>query len=88
MPTRRTIGPPTWIDGATNDTTQGIPGTVIEPVMEVVESFLHKEASCPIVEVGIKLMDNTFKAQHGEQSSRECYKAANMVQSFITIISL
>ena len=53
---------PTRINGATNDTAKWIPGTIIKPVVEVVESLLRKEASRSIVEVRIELVNNTLEA--------------------------
>ena len=51
----------TGVDGSSNDTTQRIPGTIIKPVVEIVETILRQIFGCAIVEVWIKLMNNRFK---------------------------
>lgn len=51
----------TGINSSSNDTAQRVPGSVVKPVVELVETFLCQILGCAVVEVGIKLMDNTFK---------------------------
>lgn len=47
-----------------NNPSQGIPSTVIEPVVEVVEALLGQELCSAVVEVRIKLVDDGLKPQH------------------------
>jgi len=54
----------TWVNGATNNTTKWIPCSVIEPIMEIVETLFSQESCCTIVEVRIKFMDNTLEPQN------------------------
>ena len=49
------------VDGAPDDAPQGIPGAVIEPVVEIVEAFLRQILGGAVVEVGVKLMNDRFK---------------------------
>ena len=49
------------IDGATDDTAQGIPGAVIEPVEEVVGSGPGKVLGGSVVEPGIILVNDLWK---------------------------
>ena len=37
----------TGIDGAADDPTQGIPSAIVEPIVELVKTFLRQETSCP-----------------------------------------
>jgi hypothetical protein len=39
--------------------------------VEFIESLLGQEACCPIVKVGIELVDDALEPQYGEQSARE-----------------
>ena len=64
----------TRVDGATNDTAQRVPGTVIKPVVKLIEPFLRKEPGGSIVEVGIELVNNTLKSQHREETAGKCWK--------------
>ena len=52
----------TWIDGSPDDTSQWVPGPVIKPVVEAVEALLCEKPRCPVVEVGVKLVNHTLKA--------------------------
>ena len=38
------------VDGATNDTAQGVPGTLVEPVGEIIEALGDHHVRCSIVE--------------------------------------
>lgn len=42
---------PTWINGSTNNPAQGVPCSVIKPVVEFVEAFLCQEAGCAVIKV-------------------------------------
>ncbi len=64
----------TRVDSASYDTAQGVPCSVVKPVMEAVEAFLCQVPSRPEVEVGIKLVDNTLEPQHRKQSRGESYR--------------
>ena len=61
----------TWIDSSTNDSAQGVPCSVIKPVMEAVESLLGEKLGGTIVEVWIELVNDTLKSQHCKQPRRE-----------------
>jgi histone H3/H4 len=45
----------TRIHGSSNDTTQRIPSSLIEPIQKVVESFIDEVFGAAEVEVGIEL---------------------------------
>ena len=60
------------VDRSTDDTTQGVPGTVIEPVVKGVEAFFGQELRRAIVEVRIELMDDGFVSQNREQARCKC----------------
>lgn len=60
-----------WVDGATDDAAQWIPRAVVEPVVEVVETFLGEKLGRPVVEVRIELVDDALETQHGKQTSGE-----------------
>lgn len=65
------LSQPTWIDGAPYDPTQGVPGPVVEPVVEVVEALLGQEPRRAVVEVRIELVDHALVPQHREQPHAE-----------------
>ena len=50
------------VDGAADDPTQRIPGSVIKPVVETVESILSQVLGGAVVEVGIKLVNDWFES--------------------------
>lgn len=60
------------IDGAADDAAQGIPGAVIEPVVELVKALLRQKPRGAVVEVRIELMDYAFESQHREQACGKC----------------
>ena len=49
------------VDGSPNDPTKGIPGPVVKPVVETVESIISQVLGCAVVEVGIELVNDGFK---------------------------
>ena len=51
----------TWVDGSSNDPTKGVPGSVIKPIVEIVEALFCEVLCCTVIEVGIKLMNNRFE---------------------------
>ena len=57
----------TRVDGATNNTTQWVPSSVIKPVVKVVETLLCQVFSCAVVEVGIKLVNDRFKSVNSNE---------------------
>jgi len=59
------------VNGAADDASQGIPGAVIEPVVELVEALLGEEPRGAVVEVRVELMDNALESQHGKQARGE-----------------
>ena len=61
----------TRVDGPSNDPAEGVPCSVVKPVVEAVEAFLGQKLGCSEVEVGIKLVDHALETQHGKQSSGE-----------------
>ena len=62
----------TGVDGPSDDPAEGVPCSVVKPVVEAVETFLGQEFGRSEVEVGIKLVDDALETQHGKQSSGEC----------------
>lgn len=42
---------PTWINGATNNSPERIPCSIIKPVVKLIKSFFCKEAGGTVVEV-------------------------------------
>ena len=65
----------TGVDRATDDSSQGVPSTIVEPVVEAVKSFLRQIASCPVVEVRIELVNDVLESENGEQSQGESKNA-------------
>lgn len=61
------------INRAADDPSQRIPGSVIEPIVEVVESLFGQEARRPVIEVRIEFVDDAFESEHREQTSGECF---------------
>lgn len=59
------------VDGAADDAAQGVPGPVIEPVVEVVKALGREVLGGAKVEVGVELVDHGLEAQHGEQPGEE-----------------
>ena len=51
----------TWIDGASDNTSERIPGPVIKPVVEGVEALLRQVLGGSIVEVRIELMNHRLE---------------------------
>ena len=51
------------VDGASDDPTEWVPGTVIEPVVERVEAFIWEILGGAVVEVGIELVDDWFESE-------------------------
>lgn len=44
----------TWINGASNNSAQWIPSSVIEPVMKLIEPFFCQETGSAVVEVSVR----------------------------------
>lgn len=61
----------TWVNGSSNDTAKWIPGPIIKPIVEAVESFFSKILSGSKVEIRIKLVNHTLKSQHREETCGE-----------------
>ena len=51
----------TGVDGSSDNPTQGVPSSVVKPVVETVESMFRQVLGCAIVEVGIELVNYRFK---------------------------
>lgn len=62
----------TWIDCATNNTSKRIPSALIVPIEKVVETFFSQKFGGSIIKIRIKLVDDTFEAQHRKQSDPKC----------------
>lgn len=45
----------TWVNGAPDDPAQGVPGSVIKPVVEFVEALLGQEAGGAVVEIPVRV---------------------------------
>lgn len=43
----------TWVNCSSNDSAQRVPGPVVKPVMEFIESLLSQEPGSPIIKVPI-----------------------------------
>ena len=61
----------TGVDGPSDDPPEGVPCSVVKPVVEAVEAFLGQELGRSEVEVGIKLVDHALETQYRKQSSGE-----------------
>lgn len=72
----------TWIDGAPNDTPQGVPGPVIKPVVEAIEALFSEESRRPVVKVRIKLVDDALESQHRKQARCKRCKKTHIYPSF------
>ena len=64
----------TRVDGAPYDATEGVPGAVVKPVVEVVETLLREELGRSVVEVWIELVNDALESQHGEEARRKRWK--------------
>ena len=62
----------TRIDGATNDPSQRIPSSVVEPIVKLVKSFISQKFGCAVVEVGIKLVNHHLIPEHREKPYGKC----------------
>ena len=56
------------IDGASDYSTQGIPSSIIKPIVKGIETLIGQIFRCSVIEVGIKFVYHAFIAEHGEQS--------------------
>ena len=54
------------VDGAADDTSEGIPCSVVKPVVEIVEPILGQILGCAVVEIWIKLVNDGFKPKYGK----------------------
>lgn len=45
----------TWVNGSPDDPAQGVPSSVIKPVVEFVEALLSQEAGGAVVEIPVKV---------------------------------
>ena len=61
----------TGVNGSSNDPAEGVPGSVVKPVMKAVEAFLRQVFGGSEVEVGIELVNDALEPQHCEQPRRE-----------------
>ncbi len=59
------------VDGAPYNAAQRVPGSVVEPVVEGVESLLCQVLGRPIVEVGIELVNHRLEPGK-RRSKRHC----------------
>ena len=59
------------VDSASDDPPQGVPGEVIKPVPELIEAVLGQELSHPVVEVGVKLVDDALILDDRKQAHTE-----------------
>ena len=50
-----------WVDRATHNTTQRLPGTVIEPIEEVIEAVLDHVCRRPVIEPRIEFVNDGFE---------------------------
>ena len=61
----------TGIDCSSNNPTKWIPGSVVKPVVKVVETLIREVLGCSVVEVRIELMDDRLKAKDREEPDGE-----------------
>lgn len=56
----------TWVNGSPDDPAQGVPRSVIKPVVEFVEALLSQEAGGAVVEIPVRVTgcDSTVGAAH------------------------
>ena len=54
------------IDGATNDPSQRIPSSVVEPIVKLVKSFVGQKFGCTVIEVRIELVNHHLIPEHRE----------------------
>ena len=59
------------VDGAADDPAQRVPGPVVEPVVEGVETLVGQVLGRSVVEVGIELVNHGLVAQHRKQPDRK-----------------
>lgn len=43
----------TWINGPTDNPAQGVPGSVVKPVVELIEALLCQKAGCTVVKIPV-----------------------------------
>ncbi len=63
------IGTLTGVDGSTNDPTKRVPRSIVKPVVKLIETLLRQKASCTVIEVRIKLVNNRLESQHREETT-------------------
>jgi len=57
-----------WVDGATNNSTQRIPCSIVKPIPKVIEALLGQELRDAVVEVWIKLVYHAFVLDDREET--------------------
>lgn len=57
-----------WVDGATNNSTQRIPCSIVKPIPKVIEALLGQELRDAVVEVWIKLVYHAFVLYDREET--------------------
>lgn len=53
----------TWVDCSTYDSPQGVPCSVIKPIVEFVETLFRQEACCAVVKIPKRAMENSIACQ-------------------------
>jgi len=56
------------IDGTTDDPTQGVPSSIVEPIVKVIEAVLGEVFCSAIIEIWIKFMDDRLESKNREES--------------------
>merc|ERR1712059_83122 len=59
------------VHSAPHDPAQGVPGTVVKPVKEVVETMLDHVGCRTVVKPGIKLMDDALESDDSKEPGGE-----------------
>jgi hypothetical protein len=77
-----------WVDGAPDNAAQRVPGPVVEPVVEGVESLLCQVLGRPIVEIGIELVNH--RLEPGKRKSKRHFsiitqKHSSEIMSTVTM---
>ncbi len=56
----------TRVNGATDDSTQWIPGSVVKPVVEGVKTMVGQEFGGAVVEIGVEFVDHGLETEDGK----------------------
>lgn len=81
VPHKRTSGHQTWVQSTTSDSPQWVPGSVVEPVQELVERVGNQVLGGPEVKPRIVFMDDRLEINNSEKTGRDgCTKHRHKYQ--------